>query len=349
MDKQVSTDDVQPPMEPANALTENALTENALTELLAKDSALGVHCTPLRAAGCTLAECYSLLAQGRPALLAHLKDAGISNIQHRQAITKAIAIAMRDPVTFTKARLPDLLSVPMATVRQPPAIPPGPIHHSRSRSQQDCYQDIRCLQFHGFKWGGYYLEIGVDNAVENNNTVILDHEYGWRGLCVDPNAPMISARSATFFQVALASRSGTASFSMGGPFSGLTEFVSSEEHNKKWYEMAERMGHSTVQTRTPLEVLTAAHAPREIDYMSLDVEGAEMEILRAFPFESYRILFSTIETNNDAAKEKELRSFMKSHGYVFLGHAVNDDYFCHSSADWRHVSFQPPLEYGQAV
>jgi len=101
---------------------------------------------------------------------------------------------------------------------------------------------------------------------------------------------------------------------------------------------------SSVQTRTPRELLAAARAPTVIDYLSLDVEGAEMEILRAFPFDEYRVLFATIETNNDAAKEDEMRTFMESVGHVFLGHTGNDDYYASAPIN-PGVAFNPKLEY----
>lgn len=306
-----------------------------------------VHLQPILASsGLTLTECFSTLAIGRPALLELLKSAGVSNLRDRQAVAKAVAVALRGQQVDEAAPPPPLERwAPKA--RQPPPVLPRPIDPlSGSRSQAGYYQDVRCLQFHDWKYGGYYLEIGVDNAVQANNTVLLDETFGWRGITVDPNASFINQRTSRHFAVALASASGTSSFSWSGPFSGLTEFVSSPVHNKMWHGMAERMWTSTVRTCTPLEVLEAAEAPKEIDYLSLDVEGAEMEILRAFPFDKYRIAFSTIETNNDAAKEDELRDFMEAKGYCFLGHAGNDDYF--GLADdprANNAVFTPGLDY----
>ena len=68
-----------------------------------------------------------------------------------------------------------------------------------------------------------------------------------------------------------------------------------------------------------------------------------MDILEAFPFEDYTIGFATIETNNDKAKEKEIRELMLSHGYTFLGHAAVDDYFCYGEP--RRRTFGTALDY----
>lgn len=60
-----------------------------------------------------------------------------------------------------------------------------------------------------------------------------------------------------------------------------------------WHDMARLMGTTIVQTRTPLEVLRLGGAPSIIDYMSLDVEGSEMDILRAFPFDECKQIHVT--------------------------------------------------------
>merc|ERR1712113_719908 len=43
------------------------------------------------------------------------------------------------------------------------------------------------------------------------------------------------------------------------------------------------------------ELLKSSGAPREIDYMSLDVEGAESMVMKDFPWDSYHFLVLTVE------------------------------------------------------
>ena len=61
--------------------------------------------------------------------------------------------------------------------------------------------------------------------------------------------------------------------------------------------------------------------------MSLDVEGAELEVLRRFPFDAYCVRFMSVETNNHDAREREVRTLLAEAGYVLAGHAGVDDFF----------------------
>lgn len=98
---------------------------------------------------------------------------------------------------------------------------------------------MRALQFLGWRWGGFYLEVGVYDAVHENNCVLMEREYGWRGVAVDPLVQHIDARhGAVHFGVALASESSEgASFSMHQAYSGLTQFATSPKDNAKWAGM----------------------------------------------------------------------------------------------------------------
>lgn len=62
-----------------------------------------------------------------------------------------------------------------------------------------------------------------------------------------------------------------------------------------------------------LEVLEVFNVPKTIDYLSLDVEGAEFLIMQNFPFDKYTVRLMTVER-----PKKRLRSLLEKNGYVFL-------------------------------
>lgn len=68
------------------------------------------------------------------------------------------------------------------------------------------------------------------------------------------------------------------------------------------------------EVRNLLTIATAldiANPPQIIDYLSLDVEGAEHMIMETFPFQKYKIRFATIERPNQT-----LRKLLTENGYT---------------------------------
>ena len=192
-------------------------------------------------------------------------------------------------------------------------------------------QDDWCLEHHNFKKNGTYLEIGVHDGHIGSNTEKLDIDYGWTGVCIDPFMKNMQNRTCEQVHVALGSENNDqVSFLWGdsaSPLSGVEKFVTSETDNKKWAETAKAFEKTTVKMRTPKDVLQGTKLPSVIDYMSLDVEGSEMDILSSFPFDEYCIRYATIETNDDKSKERELEAFMADKGYKFEKHEGVDHVF----------------------
>jgi hypothetical protein len=112
----------------------------------------------------------------------------------------------------------------------------------------------------------------------------------------------------------------------GSCLSGITSFATSSAHNVH-ARAVRQMPVQRVHLRSPSSLLHEAGAPAVIDYLSLDVEGGEMHVLQHWPFDRHCVRFMSVETNNNRAKEEELRLFLQSHGYQFAGHAGVDDFF----------------------
>jgi len=195
-------------------------------------------------------------------------------------------------------------------------------------SKSQFNQDYLALKHNNFKRNGTYLEIGVHDGEEFNNTFLMDKDYGWTGVCIDPAMHNMARRTAQQFNCALGSEPGETEFCDGGPLSGTKEFVQSMEHNSMWADRAaDFVCDKKVQVRTPLDILTESKLPNVIDYMSLDIEGGELDVMSAFPFDKYCVKYSTIETNDDPITEKKLEVLLGANGYAFEGHIGVDHVF----------------------
>ena len=80
------------------------------------------------------------------------------------------------------------------------------------------------------------------------------------------------------------------------------------------------------RTRTLEKILVENNAPKVIDYLSLDVEGAETEILRYFNFNKYTFLCLTVERPTP-----ELNNLLFSNDYVFVKNFKVDSFYVHKS------------------
>jgi hypothetical protein len=82
---------------------------------------------------------------------------------------------------------------------------------------------------------------------------------------------------------------------------------------------------ATFSTVTLHDLLLQMRAPRDIDYISIDTEGSEFEILINFPFDEWRVRAFTIEHNFGRQRER-IRELMVANGYSVTD-AQWDDWF----------------------
>ena len=108
--------------------------------------------------------------------------------------------------------------------------------------------------------------------------------------------------------------------------------------NCRSVEQLRKSGVVAVERReatVPLvDVLQAHQAPRIIDYLSLDVEGGELQVLKDFPFERYVFRVMTIETR-DKATHRALKHILQPRGYECIreiGYPLGERLWAHMAS-----------------
>jgi len=185
-----------------------------------------------------------------------------------------------------------------------------------SQSGQDSYLDQRVFQG---KTGGVFVEIGGYDGITGSNCLFFELLRGWTGLLVEPSPTYFrqaaAFRRATCLQLAVADRDGEAEFlevqEGFTQMSGLTESYDAALRDKVEADPRHRGEVIRVKTRTLPRILDQ-HFLREIDYISLDVEGGELAVLSAFPFERYRVTAWTVENN---IASRAVPDLMRDKGY----------------------------------
>jgi len=174
--------------------------------------------------------------------------------------------------------------------------------------------------FPGVK-NGYFLDVGSADGFVNSNTWALERR-GWTGICVDPFPTNMSQRSCRLFKEAVDSVGGhEVTFKVAGEVGGITN------HLGKWKDDLGSAPEVRLTTVTLADILRRASAPAFINYMSLDIEGAELEALKGFPFAEYRLGAIDVEHNYEEPKRSDIERLLNAQGYVRARTWMQDDFY----------------------
>jgi FkbM family methyltransferase len=171
------------------------------------------------------------------------------------------------------------------------------------------------------KRDGFFVDVGSGDGVAASNTKLLE-ERGWKGVCVDPFPTHMESRTCQMFKEVVFSEAGkTMTFHTAGELGGLASTLG------EWKAYAEKAPTVDFTTVTLGDILARAKAPSRIDFMSLDIEGAELEALRGFPFDRYQLGALAVEHNFEEPKRSDIEALLKNHGYVKAHTWYQDDFY----------------------
>jgi FkbM family methyltransferase len=201
--------------------------------------------------------------------------------------------------------------------------------YKSSRSQLG--QDLLALIGSGAKKNGFFVEFGAADGVALSNSFLLEKVFGWSGILCEPSRSwhedLKKNRSCTIEFRCVYSRTGEQiGFSENyiGELSGITEFTGDDHHG-----LINRTTDSyQVETISLLDLLTQHNAPKHVDFLSVDTEGSEFEILNAFDFSKYSFGAICVE-HNYLENRPKVKALLESNGYrqVYSELSEYDDWF----------------------
>jgi hypothetical protein len=165
---------------------------------------------------------------------------------------------------------------------------------------------------------GTYLDLGAFDPRVISNTWFLDKCLGWRGICVEGDrvqaVPFRTNRSCHVVDKVLSMKAGT------------LNYVAAKygSHVAAGGELGSEAAQSTTLARV-LNETTWGRAPRvRIDFMSLDVEFHELEVLVGIPWDRIDLRFATIENNLHSLDTWE---FLMRLGFIHVASIGQDEMF----------------------
>jgi FkbM family methyltransferase len=210
------------------------------------------------------------------------------------------------------------------------------------KSNSQLNQDINVVSFYNNLRNGYFIEIGASDGVSLSNTYLLEKEYEWKGICVEPIPDefnkLIKNRKSLCSNRAIYSESNKSldfvikNFTLcSGLINTMDENVTidnivydrSVSHDKK--EIIK------VNTITLNDLLDQANAPKFIEYLSLDTEGSELEILKSVDLNKYTFGLIDVEHNFVEPRRTNIHNLLTKNNYKFNKQNNFDDQYIHMS------------------
>ena len=187
---------------------------------------------------------------------------------------------------------------------------------------------------------GYYVELGANNGFSQSNTAFLNFRRNWKGVLIEPSL-------SNFLKCLFYRNKGNRCFcaacvpfdfdsrfiemDYGGLMSLAPTLVRDIDDTDAHIQRSRQFESVDLQTsvkfgavaRTLTDCLLEANAPPLIDFLSLDVEGAELSVLQGVDFERFKFKFILVEARNFVAISEYLVNF----GYRFEAKLSHHDYF----------------------
>jgi len=188
----------------------------------------------------------------------------------------------------------------------------------RPRANGQLLQDLWVLYETDLKHGGYFVEFGAVDGIAHSNTLLLEREFGWTGILAEPNqdmhAALLANRAAKIDMRCVTSTSGETVQLLvtdDPEFSTIDDRASEDTHSGVRRESSRRL---SVETVSLSDLLDRHEAPTIIDYLSVDTEGTELQLLTGFDWSRRDIRLVSVE-HNRRADEEILDQLMLSNGY----------------------------------
>lgn len=184
---------------------------------------------------------------------------------------------------------------------------------------------------------GFFVELGANNGINQSNTLYFEKYRNWKGVLIEPtpnnflecrknrkitteifcNACVSFDYKQNFVELAYCDLMTTTT-----SFGNELNFESHVQNGKKFLKQNEVVFKFGAIPKTLTELLKLSNAPNLIDFLSLDVEGAEFDVLNGIDFSIFNFKYICIETNNF----EKINHFLNSKNYTFLKKLSYHDY-----------------------
>ena len=194
-----------------------------------------------------------------------------------------------------------------------------------SQDKQDRYVETNI--FKGYK-NGFYVDVGAHDGISINNTLYFEKNNNWTGINIEPiekvfDKLVINRPNNINLNCAVCNNDGEAEFLCN---TGYTEMISGIKdtfdmrHFNRLQRENKQMGSTTelIRVKTKkLETILDENNVKHINYLSIDVEGAEFEVIKSINFNKVFIDVIGFENNyNDVSLP--IVQYLQNKGFTII-------------------------------
>lgn len=203
---------------------------------------------------------------------------------------------------------------------------------NKSWSQEG--EDIVLRRFFGNKENGFYVDVGAHHPKRFSNTYYF-YRLGWSGINIDamPGSMRLFKRCRPrdiSLEVGVATQRGVLDYYVFNEpaLNGFSKELSETRNTSDApYHIKEVIQVQVVPLR---EIMRQYAGGRKIDFMSVDVEGLDLDVLKSNDWEKYRpkiVLAEVLGKDLDELNQGPVAQYMKSQGYSIFAKLVNTVFF----------------------
>lgn len=188
-----------------------------------------------------------------------------------------------------------------------------------------------------YKSNGFFLEIGGYDGITGSNTYFLEKYLGWDGIIVECNPTLVekckNARSCYICDKALYETDNSEllfTIPYGDEIIGGKEQLGGiktllKPESLKAFQRCYKESKDIIVKTININTLLESRKIYSIDYLSLDVEGGELSILKSWDFNKHKVKFLTVEHGNIEHYQKSINTLLTGKGFVLHRNNKWDD------------------------
>jgi len=188
------------------------------------------------------------------------------------------------------------------------------------------------------KTNGVFIDIGAHDGIDLSNTYFFEKNRSYKGICIEPNPAvykkLVQNRKCITVNAAIADVNGKLNYLQISGYaemlSGIVDFYDPRHLERIECDLKQHGGTKDIIEieSCKLDSLIAKHNFSAIDYCSIDVEGAELNIIKSIDFSKVNIYCFSIENNYE---DILISQHMVKNGYTHIGRLAGDDIYIKKS------------------